>query len=287
SHFESMLPEKPERIVGSLSHATMNPYLALVREFSQSIPQLVQRQVHRSFDATALMLCRLTDINNQGICRRQLCPRRQGSIATHHIACDHASYIDGIFGAAVLRGVAEFALFEIEHCAMLLNRHRNHVDASLDTFLSHSLRPQHSSVRVSINDLQVDRLGARIVSGMVSGVEIDCRKIRDPGSAKALFGCSRHRNSQAETGADRGSLGSPELRITSANRIRRNSPLPARRSSQGQERPFPRYEIAHLDSIPDRPDMRVGGAHGFVHADAAFWAYFEPGGFCKIGLGPP
>src|ERR1019366_9980647 len=182
SHFESMLPEKPERIVGSLSHATMNPYLALVREFSQSIPQLVQRQVHRSFDATALMLCRLTDINNQGICRRQLCPRRQGSIATHHIACDHASYIDGIFGGAVLRRVAEFALFEIEHSAMLLNRHRNHVDASLDTFLSHSLRPQHSSVRVSINDLQGDRLGARIVSGMVSGVEIDCPKIRVAGS---------------------------------------------------------------------------------------------------------
>src|ERR1019366_2775069 len=204
----------------------------------------------------------------------------------HHIAGDHAGYIDGIFGRAVLRGVAEFALFEIEHSAMLLNRHRNHVDASLDTFLSHSLRPQHSSVRVSINDLQVDRLGARIVSGMVSGVEIDCRKIRDPGSAKTLFGCSRHRNSQAETGADRGSLGSPELRITSTNRIRRNSPLPARRSSQGQERPFPRYEIAHLDSVPDRPEMRVGGAHGFVHADAAFWAYFEPGGFCKIGLGP-
>ena len=63
-----MLLEKPERIVGSLSHAAVNPYLAFAREFSQSIPQLVQRQVHRSFDATALMLCRLTDIDNQGLC---------------------------------------------------------------------------------------------------------------------------------------------------------------------------------------------------------------------------
>ena len=68
SHFESMLPEKSERIVGPLSHATVNPYLPLAREFSQSLPQLVQRQVHCSFDATALMLCKLTDIKNQGIC---------------------------------------------------------------------------------------------------------------------------------------------------------------------------------------------------------------------------
>ena len=63
-----MLPEKSECIVGSLSHATVKPYLALAREVSQSITQLVQRQVDRSFYATALMLCRLADINNQGIC---------------------------------------------------------------------------------------------------------------------------------------------------------------------------------------------------------------------------
>src|SRR5450759_2341132 len=67
SDIESMLLEKPERIVGSLSHAAVNPYLAFAREFSQSIPQLVQRQVHRSFDATALMFWRVTDIKNQGI----------------------------------------------------------------------------------------------------------------------------------------------------------------------------------------------------------------------------
>ena len=68
SHIESVLPEKAERIVGSLSHAAVNPYLAIARELSQSLPQFVQRQVHRSFDATALMFCRLPDINNQGIC---------------------------------------------------------------------------------------------------------------------------------------------------------------------------------------------------------------------------
>ena len=68
SHLETMLLKKSERIVGPLSHTTVNPYLALVRELSQSISQLVQRQVHRAIDATALMLRRLTDINDQGIC---------------------------------------------------------------------------------------------------------------------------------------------------------------------------------------------------------------------------
>ena len=62
-----MLLEKPKRIVGSLSHAAVNPYLAPAREFSQSIPQLVQRQVHSAFDATALMFWMVTDIQNKGI----------------------------------------------------------------------------------------------------------------------------------------------------------------------------------------------------------------------------
>src|SRR5512134_2561315 len=67
SHLESMLPEKPERIIGPLSHAAMNPYLPLAREFTQAIPQLVERQVHRSLDKTASLFGRLADIDDQGI----------------------------------------------------------------------------------------------------------------------------------------------------------------------------------------------------------------------------
>ena len=44
-----MLTKHPHRIVGALSHTTVNGDLAILRQFMDALPQLRQRQADRTF----------------------------------------------------------------------------------------------------------------------------------------------------------------------------------------------------------------------------------------------
>ena len=68
-------------------------------------------------------------------------PMAHRDVAAEDVGRHEAGHVHRVFRAAVLRRVAQFGLFEIEHRGPFLDGHGDHVDAFFHARPAHGLRP--------------------------------------------------------------------------------------------------------------------------------------------------
>ena len=123
------------------------------------------------------------------------------------------------------------------------------------------LRAEHAPVRHREEQLQVDRLRARVVAGVVARVEVDLLEVGDAGAPEPLLARAGRGDGQAEDADDRRRLHAAEARRAPGDRLGGDAALPVRRPGERHDRLLAGDDVAHLDRVADRPDVRIGGAH--------------------------
>jgi hypothetical protein len=203
-----------------------------------------------------------------------------GVLAAEHAAGDEPRLVDRVLRRAELRRVAQLGLFEVEDGHARLQRDRDHVDPLVDANAADGLRAEQLAGRRVEQHLERQLLGARVVTGVVGGMDVDLaeraprapeRLLRRPGAGGDLVEDADDRRSLRAPVADR------RQRLGAEDGGGRDPPLAVGRTGQRHLRRPATDEVADRDRVADGIDPRIARAHPLVDTDPPARSDVEPG----------
>ncbi len=131
----------------------------------------------------------------------------------------------------------------------------------------------------------MDRLGARVVAGVVPRVQVHDAVVRDARPPQALLARTGGAHRQPHDADDRRALHSPETRAATRNRLGRDAPLPVGGPRERKDDLLTHDHVAHLDHVTHCVDRWVARAHPIVDGDPAPLAHDEAGRLRELPFG--
>ena len=208
----------------------------------------------------------------------------EDEFAGHHVVCDHAGLVDGVFGLAVGRRVGEVQVDEVSGAQAGPHGGRDDVDAAVYAVGAHGLRAQDLPAGAHVHE-DVDRLGAGEIARVLVGMRVHREVLRARG-IEGLAVSAGHGGGEAPDPDDRGALGARDgarggLAVFGVgDRVGDEASPAVRGSGQGDG-----AVVVSADSaVTDRVDVVGAGSPAGVDEDVAA-AGLDACGFCEGGVG--
>ncbi len=240
---------------------------AVTWEFVEPLAERRQRDVDRTRYEFHCQFLRLANVEQEG--GISPIPMGQGHVAAQNVGRDHPREVDGRFGTAELRRVAQLGFFQVIDRSTQLDGHGESIDPLVYPILPHRLRSQKAAVGLPENHLYRQIFSAWIIARVGVRVEVDLLVVGVAEPLKSLLADAGPGRCGSEKPNNGGALGAAEMRLAPADHIGRNASLSIGRPGQRHERRFTGYEILDFDCISDGEDIRVARAHLIVDQDTA------------------
>ncbi|MNO75673.1 hypothetical protein D3C76_667280 [compost metagenome] len=157
------------------AHLTADEQLFVSWQLLEAAAQLVERNVHRPRDAPQLvelgavshihhLLVRVTGLHLGRVA--------EDGVPLQVVARHEARHVDHILGRAERRRIGELQILQVKDGKTGALGHRQHVDALVDAILADGLGAVNLAIRGK-QQLETDRMGARVIAGVAAGVDID------------------------------------------------------------------------------------------------------------------
>ena len=193
----------------------------------------------------------------------------EDEFAGHHVVCDHAGLVDGVFGLAVGRRVGEVQVDEVSGAQAGPHGGRDDVDAAVYAVGAHGLRAQDLPAGAHVHE-DVDRLGAGEIARVLVGVRVHREVLRARG-IEGLAVSAGHGGGEAPDPDDRGALGARDgarggLAVFGVgDRVGDEASPAVRGSGQGDGA----VVVAADRGVTDRVDVVHAGTPAVVDEDVA------------------
>jgi hypothetical protein len=96
----------------------------------------------------------------------RVCAVRQFEISAHDICGYDTTDIHRILRSAVLRCIAKFRFFEIEHRPAFLDREGDYIDPAFNALFGNGLQSQNATILSVKEQFHMNGLGPRMMAGM-------------------------------------------------------------------------------------------------------------------------
>ena len=193
----------------------------------------------------------------------------EDELAGHHVVCDHAGLVNGVFGLAVGRGVSEVQVDEVRRLQASPHGGGNDVDAAVDAVGAHGLRAENLSIGAYVHE-DVHGLGAGEIARVLVGVRVHREVLRAHRVQSRTVGTG-HGGGEAPDADDRSALGAWDgargglavFRV--GDRVGDEASPTVRGSGQGDGA----VVVAANRAITDRVDVVGAGTPMFINEDVA------------------